>query len=76
MQQSNESMWQNLCGGWDWSVPVVVSNAEVGKLLQGVPALLCLPQEDSEGHALLHSACVRLLGILVGVEAEEIEGVV
>lgn len=40
MQQSKESMWQNLCGGWDGSVPVVISNAEVGKSLQGVPALL------------------------------------
>lgn len=69
-------MWQNLCGGWDGSGPVVISNAEVGKLLQGVPALLCLSQEDSEGYVVLHSACFRLWGILVGVEAEEIEEVV
>lgn len=75
MQQSNESTCQNLCGGWDGSVPVVISNAEVGKLLQGVPALLCLLQEDSEGYALLCSACFRLLGVLVGVEAEETEEV-
>jgi len=69
-------MWKNICGGCDVSVPVVISNAEVGKLLQGVPTLLCLPQEDSEGYAFLHSACFRLLCMLVGVEAEETEEVV
>lgn len=57
------------------SVPIVISNAEVGKLLLGVPAL-CLLQEDSEGYALLQSACFRLLGILVGGEAQEIEKVI
>lgn len=75
MQQSKDSTWQNLCGGWDRSVPLVVSNAEAGKLLQGEPALLCLPQEKSEGNAV-YSVCFRLLGILLGVEAEEIGEVV
>lgn len=74
--QSNGSTWQNLCGGWDGSVLLVISNAEAGQLRQGVPALLCLPQEESEGNAVLCSACFKFLGILVGAEAEGIGEVV
>lgn len=44
---------ENLCGGWDRSVPWVVSKANVSSLLQGAPVLLCLSQESERNAVLL-----------------------